>query len=161
MPDWLSKRKANLFLTSVMFRAINIPTYLRERSGCVVECLTRDRGAADSSLTGVNALCPWARTLILANNKQKRLIFLRYPINFKICKIIMELYEVQQAKPLVIRLKATPRGSQFTLRTCFVHTSECFLTKIPSELKTFLYTCMYSKTSLLKAATQKQTEQRS
>ena len=33
---------------------------LRERSGSVVECLTRDRRAADSSLTGVTALSPWA-----------------------------------------------------------------------------------------------------
>ena len=30
----------------------------RERSASVVECLTRDRGAAGSSLTGVTALCP-------------------------------------------------------------------------------------------------------
>ena len=30
----------------------------RERSGSVVEYLTRDRGAAGSSLTGVTALCP-------------------------------------------------------------------------------------------------------
>ena len=30
----------------------------RERSGSVVECLTRDRGAAGSSLTGVTSLCP-------------------------------------------------------------------------------------------------------
>ena len=30
----------------------------RERSGSVVECLTRDRGAAGSSLTRVTALCP-------------------------------------------------------------------------------------------------------
>ena len=30
----------------------------RERSGSVVECLTRDRGAAGSSLTGVTALSP-------------------------------------------------------------------------------------------------------
>ena len=30
----------------------------RERSGSVVECLTRDRGAAGSSLIGVTALCP-------------------------------------------------------------------------------------------------------
>ena len=37
-----------------------------ERSGSVVECLTRDRRAAGSSLAGVTALCPWARTLILA-----------------------------------------------------------------------------------------------
>ena len=33
----------------------------RERSGSEVECLTRDRGAAGSSLTGVTALCPSAR----------------------------------------------------------------------------------------------------
>ena len=32
-----------------------------ERSGSVVECLTRDRVAAGSSLTGVTALYPWAR----------------------------------------------------------------------------------------------------
>ena len=32
-----------------------------ERSGSAVECLTRDRGAADSSLTGVTVLCPSAR----------------------------------------------------------------------------------------------------
>ena len=38
----------------------------RERSGSVVEGLTRERRAAGSSLTGVTALCPWARTLILA-----------------------------------------------------------------------------------------------
>ena len=37
-----------------------------ERIGSVVECLTRDRRTAGSSLTGVTALCPWARTLILA-----------------------------------------------------------------------------------------------
>ena len=29
-----------------------------KRSGSVVECLTRDRRAAGSSLTGVTALCP-------------------------------------------------------------------------------------------------------
>ena len=28
--------------------------------GSLVECLTRDRGAADWSLTGVTVLCPWA-----------------------------------------------------------------------------------------------------
>ena len=51
--------------------SIKIPVSLlqivyRERSGSVVECLTRDWGTAGSSLTGVTALCPWARTLILA-----------------------------------------------------------------------------------------------
>ena len=30
----------------------------RERSGSVVECLTRDLRAAGSSLTGVTVLCP-------------------------------------------------------------------------------------------------------
>ena len=33
----------------------------RERSGSVLECLTRDRGVVGSSLTGVTALCPCAR----------------------------------------------------------------------------------------------------
>ena len=37
------------------------PLSHRERSGSVVECLTRDRRAAGLSLTGVTALCPWAR----------------------------------------------------------------------------------------------------
>ena len=32
--------------------------HIWERSGSVVECLTRDRGAAGSSLTGVTVLCP-------------------------------------------------------------------------------------------------------
>ena len=52
-------------------KSIDITTCLfhnksREGSGSVIECLTRDRGAAGSSLTGVTALCPWARKLILA-----------------------------------------------------------------------------------------------
>ena len=34
---------------------------LWERSGLVVECLTQDRRAAGSSLTGVTAICPSAR----------------------------------------------------------------------------------------------------
>ena len=35
-----------------------IQTISRERSGSMVECLTRDQRAAGSSLTGVTALCP-------------------------------------------------------------------------------------------------------
>ena len=35
---------------------------IRERSGSVVECLTRDRSAADSSLTGVTALWSLSKT---------------------------------------------------------------------------------------------------
>ena len=34
----------------------------RERSGLVVECLTRDRGAAGSSLTSVTALWSLSKT---------------------------------------------------------------------------------------------------
>ena len=45
-------------LYSVNF-GINIFTRCgKERSGSVVECLTRDRKATGSSLTGVTALCP-------------------------------------------------------------------------------------------------------
>ena len=35
---------------------------VRERSGSVVECLTRDRGAAGSSFTGVTALWSLSKT---------------------------------------------------------------------------------------------------
>ena len=48
----------------------------RERSGSVVECLTRDRRAAGSSLTGVTVLCPWARhinpSLVLVQPRKTR-----------------------------------------------------------------------------------------
>ena len=47
-----------------------------ERSGSVVECLTWDRGAAGSSLTGDTALCPWARhinpSLVLVQPRKTR-----------------------------------------------------------------------------------------
>ena len=42
---------------------VNITEFLMEHSGSVVECLTRDRGAAGSSLTGVSVLCPWERNI--------------------------------------------------------------------------------------------------
>ena len=37
---------------------VKLHGFHRERSGSVVECLTRDQRAAGSSLTGVTALCP-------------------------------------------------------------------------------------------------------
>ena len=37
---------------------LKITSSIGERSGSVVECLTPDRRAAGSSLTGVTALCP-------------------------------------------------------------------------------------------------------
>ena len=36
-----------------------------ERSGSMVECLTRDQGVAGSRLTRGIALCPWARHFII------------------------------------------------------------------------------------------------
>ena len=48
----------------------------RGRSGTVVECLTQDRRAAGLSLTGVTALCPWARhinpSLVLVQPRETR-----------------------------------------------------------------------------------------
>ena len=41
-------------------------SYLGERSDPVVDCLTRDRGAEGSSLSGVTELCFKQGTLILA-----------------------------------------------------------------------------------------------
>ena len=63
---------------------LNVPTrmkkiYLksgREHSGSVVDCLTRDRGAAGSSLTGVTALCSLSKThypsLVLVQPRKTR-----------------------------------------------------------------------------------------
>ena len=43
----------------MLYRTYEIDAqYLRKHSGSVVECLTRDLGAAGSSLTGITALCP-------------------------------------------------------------------------------------------------------
>ena len=38
--------------------SLNLQVVIGERSGSVVECLTRDQGTAGSSLTGVTAFCP-------------------------------------------------------------------------------------------------------
>ena len=37
---------------------ISLPARVREHSGSVVECLTRDQGAMGLSLTGITAMCP-------------------------------------------------------------------------------------------------------
>ena len=53
----------------VCYYIINIFIYsfrpMEERGGSVVECLTRDRGVAASSLTGGTVLYPCARHFIL------------------------------------------------------------------------------------------------
>ena len=47
---------------SILNSSVMLGNYLQqttwERSGSVVECLTQDRRAVGSSLTGVTALCP-------------------------------------------------------------------------------------------------------
>ena len=48
---------ADFFQNQLFFEKLFRNT-IRERSGSVVECLTRDQRAAGSSLTGVTALCP-------------------------------------------------------------------------------------------------------
>ena len=47
--------------TTLFWSLFMLIFYLWERSCSVVECLTRDRGAASSSRTGVTTLFPWAR----------------------------------------------------------------------------------------------------
>ena len=47
-----------LDMTEKLLTGIKASTQTCERSGSVVECLTRDRRAAGWSLTGVTALCP-------------------------------------------------------------------------------------------------------
>ena len=51
-----------IFFLVLLGLSLNIWTHWRggcgEGSGSVVECLTRDRGVAGSSLTGITALCP-------------------------------------------------------------------------------------------------------
>ena len=47
-----SQSDVNIIITSIC------TFHMLERSGSVEECLTRDRGTAGSSLTGVTALCP-------------------------------------------------------------------------------------------------------
>ena len=66
--DRFSRVKAHIWLYNPFTFCCIFTTmdWLWERSSSVVECLTQDRRAAGLSLTGVTALCPWARTLILA-----------------------------------------------------------------------------------------------
>ena len=62
----------NIFINDT----VRVKGFSGERSGSVVECLTRDRGATFSSLTGVTALCPLARhinpSLLLVQPRRTR-----------------------------------------------------------------------------------------
>ena len=51
-----------VFILNTMTAYNDKMTEKRERSGSVVECLTRDRRAAGSSLTGVTALLSLSKT---------------------------------------------------------------------------------------------------
>ena len=46
----------------ILYFALGAHAWLRERSGSVVECLTRDRRVAGSSLTGATALWSLSKT---------------------------------------------------------------------------------------------------
>ena len=48
--------------TTVLDVSIQVINFNSERSGSMVECLTRDRGAAGSDLTGFTALWPLSKT---------------------------------------------------------------------------------------------------
>ena len=49
--------------------------YVEERGGPLVECLTLDRGAAGSSLTGYAALCPLALSSVSTGQTQEDRLF--------------------------------------------------------------------------------------
>ena len=42
-------------ITTLKYQVVS---YIRDRSGSMGECLTRDQGFAGSSLTGITVLCP-------------------------------------------------------------------------------------------------------
>ena len=69
---YLSLRSLFCLFLSGLFTQVLL--YMRERSGSVEECLTWDRWALGSSLTGVTTLCPWARhiypSLVLAQPRK-------------------------------------------------------------------------------------------
>ena len=51
-----------LAIKLTLYALMILSSGFRERSGSVVECLTRDRGAVGSSLTGVTALWTLSKT---------------------------------------------------------------------------------------------------
>ena len=72
----LTKGLISSFRQTVCSRSSSLTPNHWERSSSVVECLIRGRGAAGSSLTGVTALCPWARhinpSLVLVQPRKTR-----------------------------------------------------------------------------------------
>ena len=76
---FLSKKKckkgSNFTICLLLYLTYPFSSY-NEYGSAVVECLTQDQGAADSSLTSVTALCPWARhinpSLVLVQYRKTR-----------------------------------------------------------------------------------------
>ena len=68
----------SLYMTEILFLGLFVckTNKQTECSGSLVECLTQDRGAAGSSLTGVTAFCAWARhidpSLVLVQSMKTR-----------------------------------------------------------------------------------------
>ena len=60
----------------------------------MVECLSQDRGAKGSSLTGVTTLCPWARHI----NPSLELVDPRKTCPYLTERLLMGLKESNQAK---------------------------------------------------------------
>ena len=61
-PSYVLVAQKNCLIETVLLSTHNICFGCRERSGSVVECLTRDPRAAGSSLTGVTALWSLSKT---------------------------------------------------------------------------------------------------
>ena len=64
--EWLLKTGFTVLVRGMCygmhFNTLLLYMYIRERSGSVVECLTRDRRVAGLSLTGVTALWSLSKT---------------------------------------------------------------------------------------------------
>ena len=70
---------------------------MRERSGSVVECLTRDRGAESLSITGITELCPLVRHI----NPSLVLVQPRKTSPYITERLLMGQKESNQAKKLM------------------------------------------------------------
>ena len=55
---------------NLCYSEVNNKGTAQECSGSVLECLTRDPGAAGLSLTGITALCPSARHIVLVQPRK-------------------------------------------------------------------------------------------
>ena len=91
-----------------------------ECNSSVVDSLTRDRGKAGSSLTGVTALCPWAIHI----NPSLVLVQLRMPRPYITERLLMGRKESNQTKKIsnnkyiMGKHVVLSKGSGETVQTC-------------------------------------------